>query len=176
MIPTHGISVPPLSRKDIRNIANLLRSELGIKDPFFPVVQFLEFGMPKLVNGFTYEVLSISEMGENHGATFPERNLIQIREDVYEGAIANKGRDRFTIAHEFGHFFLHSEIPVHARRLSNSRPQKPYLDSEWQADCFAGELLIPYELKERNLSVDEVQYLCRVSLEAASCQHKSWRK
>lgn len=176
MIPTHGIPVSPRSRDDIQSLTNLIRSELDIKDFYFPITQFLEFGMPILFEDFSYEILSLSEMGDNHGATFPEKNLIQIREDVYEGALSGKGRDRFTIAHELGHFFLHSEIPLHARKFSSQRPRKTYCDSEWQADCFAGELLVPVSLSHRNLSEFELSDLCGVSLDAASCQLRSWSK
>lgn len=50
-------------------------------------------------------------------------------------------RDRFTIAHELGHYFLHSrqgEIPIRANR----RGSEP---TEWEANWFAAALLMPAE-------------------------------
>ncbi len=48
-------------------------------------------------------------------------------------------RDRFTIAHELGHYFLHSaqgEIPLIAYRQGSMR-------IEWEANWFAAALLMP---------------------------------
>ena len=48
-------------------------------------------------------------------------------------------RDRFTIAHELGHFFLHSwmgERPLKAARNGSDR-------AEWEANWFAAGLLMP---------------------------------
>ena len=48
-------------------------------------------------------------------------------------------RDRFTIAHELGHYFLHSaqgDIPIVAFRNGSTR-------IEWEANWFAASLLMP---------------------------------
>lgn len=48
-------------------------------------------------------------------------------------------RDRFTIAHELGHYFLHSNqgrIPIIAYRSGSGR-------LEWEANWFAASLLMP---------------------------------
>jgi len=48
-------------------------------------------------------------------------------------------RDRFTIAHELGHYFLHStqgETPIIAYRQGSTR-------IEWEANWFAAALLMP---------------------------------
>ena len=48
-------------------------------------------------------------------------------------------RDVFTIAHELGHYFLHSKIgkiPIEVRREGNNRV-------EWEANCFAASFLLP---------------------------------
>jgi len=48
-------------------------------------------------------------------------------------------RDRFTIAHELGHYFLHSgqgETPIIAHREGSTR-------IEWEANWFAAALLMP---------------------------------
>jgi hypothetical protein len=48
-------------------------------------------------------------------------------------------RDRFTVAHELGHYFLHSDqgqIPIIAFRQGSTR-------IEWEANWFAAALLMP---------------------------------
>lgn len=48
-------------------------------------------------------------------------------------------RDRFTIAHELGHYFLHSDqgdLPIVAYRRGSTR-------IEWEANWFAASLLMP---------------------------------
>ena len=50
-------------------------------------------------------------------------------------------RDAFTIAHELGHYFLHSKIGKHqieVKREGNNR-------EEWEANCFAASFLLPKE-------------------------------
>lgn len=51
-------------------------------------------------------------------------------------------RDRFTIAHELGHYFLHSrqgEIPLRATRMGRCDTPR----AEWEANWFAAALLMP---------------------------------
>jgi Zn-dependent peptidase ImmA (M78 family) len=77
-------------------------------------------------------------------------------------------RDRFTIAHELGHYFLHSnqgESPIIATRQGSSR-------IEWEANWFAAALLMPsdafrksYEDNGKNLAVVAARF--GVSQEAA---------
>jgi predicted transcriptional regulator len=48
-------------------------------------------------------------------------------------------RDTFTIAHELGHYFLHSKMGKHqieVKREGNNR-------EEWEANCFAASFLLP---------------------------------
>ena len=43
-----GFIVPPLSRREIRQIAQGVRSSLRISEPWFPIVEVLEFALPTL--------------------------------------------------------------------------------------------------------------------------------
>ena len=55
-------------------------------------------------------------------------------------------RDNFTIAHEVGHFLLHSEAgakKIWAHRLGSGR-------LEWEANWFAASLLMPKRIIEQN--------------------------
>ncbi len=61
-------------------------------------------------------------------------------------------RMRFSFAHELGHFFLHKyifssfdfESPEEWRDFILNVPEKEYSGFEWQANEFAGRLLVPY--------------------------------
>lgn len=57
-------------------------------------------------------------------------------------------RDRFTLAHELGHYFLHSEqgkTPIIAHRYGSTR-------IEWEANWFAAALLMPRDVFTKVLS------------------------
>lgn len=166
----YGFEVPPLSRKQIRAHARRLRACIGWAGPYFPIVDFIELALPKLIPGFYLEVCAARELDENHAVTYPNKKIIRVREDVYDGACADRGRDRLTLAHEVGHLLLHADIPL--ARSSSRTGLPPYRDSEWQANCFGGELLVPADHIHLCQHIHEVAPLFRVSLRAAEVQ---WR-
>lgn len=162
-----------ISRNDIREYVYKIKCMAGLENRlYFPVVQFLENILPILIPGFQFEYLTAVEMGNLHGETYPSRNLIRIREDIYLGAVSGVGRDRLTIAHEIGHLFLHEDDAIALCRLEPGQRLKPYEDPEWQANAFGGELLAPSYLI-KGMSEAEVQSKCGVSSAAARCQMKA---
>lgn len=170
--------VPAMSRDTIRQVAQKIRkinAELtGENSVCFPIVEFLDLTLAKHLKGFVLEICFQDEMGDAHGLTFPDDNLIQIREDVYEGACCNKGRDRLTLAHELGHLVLHPKLGFARMEYGKSIPA--YLSSEWQANAFAGELLISAEHISKCKSVSEVAEMFKVYEEAARVQLDAFRK
>lgn len=157
----------PLSRAAIRNYVKRLKCIVGLdKVLMFPIMLFLENIIPILIPDFQLEILTKEEMGIKHGETYPNRNLIRIREDVYERAVAGIPRDRLTIAHEIGHLFLHDKNAIALCRTEPGETLKAYEDPEWQADCFAGELLASFYLI-KGMSEQEVMKSCNVSAQAA---------
>ncbi len=61
--------------------------------------------------------------------------------EILISAFTGPERDRFTIAHELGHYVLHSdagEKPLKATRFGSTRP-------EWEANWFAASFLMPAE-------------------------------
>lgn len=163
--------VKPMSRKQIRNIANLIRKLQNSKgELYFDIMGFLEHTLPLFFPDFTLSVETKEKMGDCHGLTFPEKNEIRLREDVYNGAMAGNGRDRLTAAHELFHFLEHSRESIAFARMGTGEVP-PYMSSEWQANVFGGELLVPYDLSY-DLEVDEIVDKCGVSKSAAVCQYK----
>jgi len=167
--------VPPRSRKEIIDAALGLRHALRITSPKFPILHVVETLLPQEVPDFSFEVKEMSEMGDNHGLTHPELMEMWIREDVYAGAYAGQGRDRFTIAHELGHFLLHNQ-PGLARTLKAAATLKPFVNSEWQANSFAGALLIPTDVALRLRDPLAIAVECGVSVDAANVQLKVLRQ
>lgn len=157
-------------RNDIRHIGREIRRGICMENVmYFPIVPFLENILPLLIPDFLLEIVPKKEMGNKHGETYPSKNLIRIREDVYLNAIAGCGRDRLTIAHEIGHLFLHDDASIALCRLEPYEMLKPYEDPEWQADAFGGELLAPSYLI-KGLAIRDVQEKCGVSEPAAAVQ------
>ena len=162
----------PISRKEIRRYVKEIKSYLHLENEYdFPIIRFLELGLPLYFPDFVLQVPSEMEMLVNHGETFPDKHIIRIREDIYLRAVAGEPRDRMTVAHEIGHLFLHTDHAVSLCRLSPFEKLKPYEDPEWQADAFGGEMLAPSYLIQ-GMSVDEVMHRCNISEAAAINQLK----
>ncbi|WP_444907769.1 ImmA/IrrE family metallo-endopeptidase [Microbulbifer sp. SSSA008] len=179
-----GSRVPPLSTQKIRQHANLWRNllaKVGSKpNGRVEVVDTLEFHLPKLIPNFTYECVQ-SDTSLLNGAeaiTYPDQNRIVLAEHVYKGAAQGVGKDRFTIAHEIGHLFLHRRLSAYPRNISNHvQTHRKYEDSEWQADTFAAEFLMPYEEVKANCSsARDVQVRFDVSTKAAEYRFRNTRK
>ncbi|MBQ8313240.1 MAG: ImmA/IrrE family metallo-endopeptidase [Clostridia bacterium] len=161
----------PMSRRDILDFAMLVRRRLGIQDSttFVDVMTILEHVLDKLYPDFTCDVQTRAEMGHRHGLTYPNKHLILLREDVYDGACMGRGRDRFTVAHEIAHLLMHEGVdPQYARKESGIAVPR-YLDPEWQSDAFAGYFLMaPTAI--RGMNAYDIANSCGVSFDAARVQ------
>lgn len=71
----------------------------------------------------------------------------------------NDVRQRFTIAHELGHYFLHSNRDVFveyresAKTFKDKNKKKPYDIKEVQANAFAAALLMPKDQIEKDFTI-----------------------
>ncbi|ENM0054935.1 ImmA/IrrE family metallo-endopeptidase [Stenotrophomonas maltophilia] len=167
--------VPPLSTDKITAKADVFRKALGVETDRFPLIEVVEYAIPLLWEAFSLQVREKSEMGSAHGLTFPETAEIWLREDVYEGFLANQPRDRFTVAHEVGHLLLHNGVGL-ARSMRKPSELKAYENSEWQANTFAGALLIPTATAQRLRNELELADACNVSVDAAKVRLASLRQ
>ena len=167
------VEVPPMSRGDLRKIAQSLRNLLNVKTPYFPIIGLLE--SMDVLFGIDYDYIDDKEWDKRYGkhvhAQYDlDKKTIFIKESVYERANKNYGRDRFTIAHEISHAILISDNKVKFCRVDKNAEQIPlYKNPEWQADCLAGELLVPYSLC-RNMSEMQIVTECAVTRSAAHIQ------
>jgi len=170
---TKGTKVSPLSTTKIRNVAMTLRQLLGVPEGAVNIVDIFEFQLAKM--GLEYEIMPEQDMQDEHGLTIPSENVIRLREDVYNGACNDNGRDRFTIGHELGHLVLHSNVSFARAQFDYSH--KIYEDSEWQANTFAAEFLMPVdEVKRYCTSPFDIADRFQVSVDAAVVRYNKLKK
>ncbi|MCY7103321.1 ImmA/IrrE family metallo-endopeptidase [Streptococcus oralis] len=172
---TYNYKVAPCSRLEIRNYADYFRDKTKLSNELaYPIVEVFE--LLAETGYYDYEIVPIKDMPNSYGETLKGENLIRIREDIYEKACEDDGFSRSTIAHELLHFFKHrQEEIVFCRTVEEMKSRKAYEDPEWQANCFAGELLVPKRLV-KNLSVEEVVEQCKVTQAMASIQLRQYKK
>lgn len=160
------VSAEPRSRVFIREIATKVRSQLNMLDVYkFPIIQVIELLAASEDDLFELEILPDNEMNDTYGVTNTNTNIMKISERVYDGAVQGNARDRFTICHELGHYLLHQPESINfARGVIPT-----YCDPEWQANVFAAELLIPYNLT-KDFDIEDIVEKCGVSYQCASIQ------
>ncbi len=167
-----GYEVPPVSRHDLRVYAKNIRNNLGLSQaPYFPIVALLEAMYPMGINQDIFDDDDWNrKFGKAKHAVYSLTDrIINIKQSVYDGAVADCGRDRFTIAHEIAHALLLDGHNVQVAKSRGTENIPVFKDPEWQADCLAGELLMPYHLC-RNMSVQDIMVQCKVTEQAARCQ------
>lgn len=167
------IAAVGLSRIKIRELTKHVRKISGYDEiTYFPIVEFIELvlGDPDNPN-FNYEIVEPWEMEDMYGNTNTVTNVMKIRRDVYERAVKGMPRDRFTLCHELGHYLLHQP-----QFMSYARGEIPrYMQPEWQANTFAGELMAPYDLV-KNMTIEEIMENCGMSRQAATIQYNEYHK
>ena len=129
-----------LSKAAVEEFASRVAAALGVSpgDPLEPVIERLG---GKIIYGW-------NDADEIHGGSIEAWSLRDFTIRISE--LTSPTRDRFTIAHELGHLFLHlqqvkkvdSSAGMRATRyvdLTNEKLQR----AEWEANWFAAELLMP---------------------------------
>lgn len=157
-----------MSRNQIANLTQIMRKAVGLDNTlYFPIVHFIEILASEDDIDFNYELVEANEFAGTYATTNTSENVMYIREDVYERAVNGNPRDRFTLCHELGHYFLHRP-----ETISNARGEVPkYCDPEWQANAFAGELMAPRNLI-KGMDYQEIAKKCGMSMTAANIQYK----
>lgn len=169
-----GLLVAPASTRALWDFAEKVRSVfVGESQICFPIMDVLEFRLPSLEEGYYLDVCDKAEMGAEEGLVVAGSNCIKLRKDVYEGAWNDVGRDRFTACHEFAHYLLHRHVAM-ARVRDDSHPV--YRDAEWQADTFAGGLLMSARHLRHLGCAEDAAIQCGMTSVAASVMWSKYRK
>ncbi len=148
-----------------------LRSLFGVEGPRFNAEKVLE---DLALHGVTVDVVDDHEADLPRGIEacwIPETATMIIRLTVYLAACQCQPRALFTVAHELGHLALeHRRIFC---RDSNETCER-FEDSEWQANTFAAEFLMPLDqIKQKKIaSAKQISMLFGVSKQAAEVRFK----
>ena len=163
--PNNGFRVHPRSIQDIRLAANVVRNLIvSPQDRIIDVESLLE-RLPEF--GISPEIVEDDYLPPGVEACYyPEHLTIYLTEATYGAIRRSSPRARFTVIHELGHAVL-----GHTRSFNREqgRPAKTYEDSEWQANQFAAEILMPLAAI-RKMSLPTAESLAQtfgVSMQAA---------
>lgn len=164
----------PRTRDQLEEIAWRARGDLGLR-PFerVPVLPLIEWVLPKLIDGFDYEVVENSKLGKAEATTSADRPLIRLSESTYSALERDNPRARMTAIHEIGHLLLHTNQTAYAFQ----RKYHKHSDPEWQADVFAGAFLMPECAFREMESINTARKAFGVSKDAAwfrARQLKMW--
>lgn len=165
-----GIRVPAQSRQHIRAKSDLLREFLALGTHPYNVENF-EHWLDRLE--VVFHVAEQAELGDREGITLPDQDEIHLREDVYEALLRGEPRARFTAVHELGHWTLRHSTAL--PRLPRGETHTYFEDSEWQADAFAAEFLMPAEHAKGYRSAVNLAKAFGVSLDSAIIRMKVLR-
>jgi Zn-dependent peptidase ImmA (M78 family) len=137
------------------------------------VVQWMESLYPDLT--VSIEDYMIDANGKQQVARFecgvnPKLSLTDI---VYEGAISGKSADRFTIAHELGHFYLHNQefasgVGLGRGIVGSGTSFKSNPLAEQEANAFAGGCLLPLDAIDTTTQAWQAAEKYGISEEAAT--------
>lgn len=172
--PLQGFKVAPKSAGEIAGLASRVRKLFGVSGPEFNPERALE----SLTSyGVTLDVVHDQDSDLPRGVEacwLPDIVTLVVRESVYKAACAREPRAIFTVAHEIGHLAL-----GHRRTFNrDSTNCKVYEDSEWQANTFAGEFLMPLDLirEKKAFTAERIAEIFGVSIQAAETRVSKLKK
>ncbi|MEN6082794.1 ImmA/IrrE family metallo-endopeptidase [Chromobacterium piscinae] len=134
-----GCRVNPVSTEAVRKIAMVFRGllDLGLErfDPLRLMDELAEYDVE-------FIILEDDQFPETDEALcIPEDRCIVFPMRTFTKLANGDGRALFTFAHELGHLVLQHRVV-----LSRGVVEHEFFeDSEWQANCFAAEFLMPLE-------------------------------
>lgn len=168
--------VEPRSILEIRMIANLIRKQLGTDE--VPLGRLMEL---LLLKGVIHVLEDDDPMFSNHAEARydPEQHCVYLRNSDYEACVKDsRPRSKYTFWHEFGHVFLGHKISFARGEGVEGQDIKCYESSEWQADQFAAEILMPLDImiNEKIFTVDGLVKRFGVSAMAAEKRINQLRK
>jgi Zn-dependent peptidase ImmA (M78 family) len=159
---------PPMRWVDIEEKARKFRKSIGLDEVLrFPVIDVLEKILHEELKLVEMRVVDDQDMGSAEGYTDPAGRYIELSQCVYESACLEKNRARWTVAHELGHWMLHTCVPL--ARVSPDRRNtiRVFENPETQAHQFAAALLMPIYRISSSETACRISQVFGVSLEAA---------
>jgi hypothetical protein len=191
-----GYKVAPRSRVDLERTAAGVRRGLDL-DPLMPlpgIRLFESLGLGHVTIDshridLTYAVEDVLPDAALACARYDEETdqiAIVLSEATYDELECADGRARFSLAHELCHACAHARTLIQLMRIdhkrlgmlrSDSGETPAYRDSEWQANYFAGAILMPapgleYLALRGQLTVSKLRTMYSVSKACAEIRIK----
>lgn len=117
--------------------------------------------------GYDYKVESEAKLRGIAGYTIPEKSLVVLREDIYDGLLEDIPFSCSTVVHELSHIVMRHHITM--CRGAQSGGHEFYEDSEWQANSLTAAVMLPLEICQTYCSSPiKLAEVCGTSVEAAS--------
>lgn len=161
-----GMKVAPQSYRTLEAAADQLR-------PLLPTVgsnSFMIDGwrlLEKTLRQAGYESHIEDEKDLQDCAAFamPDRKLVVLREDIYDGLFTDSAFARSTVVHELTHIVLNHHVTCH--RGAELGKHRFYEDSEWQAKAMTAAVMMPLEACKAVTSAEQLAAMCGTSNQAA---------
>jgi len=137
-----------ISKRKIKTKVNSLLEELGINSPPINVEDIAKY------LGITFKFIDF-ENDQISGLLVKKTNKVILAINH----IHSDNRQRFTIAHELGHFLFHMNTPIFVDEspyFRNTRSSKGVDSEEIEANNFAAELLMPEKLITKSMEQIDV--------------------
>jgi hypothetical protein len=163
------MKVAPMSYDKLDDIASGLRPMLpklnirGRSDSAIDCLRVLEQTLPNAKYNYMY--VETQELQDCAAFTIPERNVVVLREDVYEGLFDDNVFSRSTVIHELSHIVLRHAATWHRGAVLGQH--KFYEDSEWQAKALTAAVMMSVEACREARSAHELAQLCGTSAQSA---------
>lgn len=161
-----GLKVAPLNYDKIEQVAEglfkLLPKVSGTRYTI-DAWRVLEQTLQKA--GFTYHVADRNELNDCAAFTIPERKLVVLREDIYEGLFSENVFSRSTVVHELSHIVLDHATTLHRGAVLGQH--QFFEDSEWQAKALTAAVTMPLEACRIAVSATHLAEMCGTSQETA---------
>lgn len=164
------LNISPNFNEAINKSKDVLLS-FGVDSPPVPLINIVtSYGIDMVYADFS----SIPKGNEIAGFIDLNRNKIFVNKSD------SPSRQRFTIAHEFGHYLLHKDYVKDEKRYTVllRRPLKDlnYSKEEKEANCFAANLLVPSQIlsKYKDLPNGIIASLFAVSEDVVTNRKKSY--
>lgn len=168
------IRCTPISKNKLKSIAVEFRKRFHVECLAFPVLDIIEdLHCTGLLNLQIVEDADLKLTKDQLALYELKTNTMYVKLSVYNEALNNIGRSRFTLAHELSHYLLLYVLKFDVEETEVD--VKPYEDPEWQANYLAGELLAPSQ-ETVDFSVDNYMEKCLLSEECAIVLKKKREK
>lgn len=170
------------TKLQISQYAQYVRNQCNVHNYYVDIVKIVEDLFPKFVPNYNFRVVNDDDKDIDMDGILAYTEAkngeitMYVRETIYDEALRDNGRARFTLAHEGGHVLMHCNQDVILRRIDMYKELHISLENErnpeWQADQFAAELLAPLYMV-KGLSVYQIMDMFKVSYECATIRKRT---